>query len=127
MNQPKITKNWYEFAGCWLQDTRELGLDPNYTQLALAIMQSDENRPQDEVEYYMVLADNLKTMIDAKFYVIFDGEKYLTSTDSHEGVYETFFRDTTYSIYRAITKFGYSVWREGVNVSEEVIKNGYLT
>jgi hypothetical protein len=127
MNQPKITKQVYEAAALWLKFTREVGADPNYTQLALALAEEDPNRPEGEIEYYLVLADNLKTVIDAKFYIIFDGEKYLTSTDSHEGVYKGFFRHTTYSIYRAITKFNYTVWRQGVNVSEEVIKNGYLT
>ena len=109
MNQPKITKTWYEFAACWLEDARELNQDSNYTQLALAMGQWDENRPQDEWEYYLVLADNLKTIIDAKTFIVFDGEKYLTTTDTVVGLYE------------AIQE-GYSVWCDGENWSDWFVK-----
>jgi len=127
MNQPKISKTWYEFTACWLEDARESNQDPNYTQLGLAMAQWDENRPDGEWEYYMVLADNLKTIIDAKMFVIFDGETYLTSTDSISGVYDAFFNHTLYTVYQGINRYGYTVWREGKNVSEHVVIPGMLS
>lgn len=118
MNRPKITKTWYEFTACWLEDTRELKQDSNYTQLALAMVQWDENRPQDEWEYYMVLADNLKTIIDAKFFTIFDGERYLASTDSLQGVFEAFQTHTLHTLYTALTEKEYTIWCEGKDWSD---------
>jgi hypothetical protein len=127
MNQPKITKEMYKSAALWLKFTREVGSDPNYTQLGLALAEEDPNRPEGEIEYYLVLADNLKTIIDAKFFVVFDGEYYLTSTDTVEGVYAAFRKHSPYSVYLAVRHYGYSVWCEGKNVSPQIVMAGYLT
>jgi hypothetical protein len=117
MNQPKITKEMYKSAALWLNFTREVGSDPNYTQLGIALAEEDPNRPEGEIEYYLVLADNLKTIIDAKFFVIFDDEKYITSTDTVGGVYDAFYKYTIHSLVRNIREKGCTVWHEGKDKS----------
>lgn len=106
MAQPIITLRWYLFTKIWLDNGRALGWDLNYSRLGHAMAQSDENRPQDgDLEFYMVMADRCKQLLDSPDYLLFDG-------GSDQSVFS--FAMTCESTAVFGQTIGYTVWLRGI-------------